>query len=75
MVLVGITRLVSKKSGKDFCILHFLCDGDDHTEGKKVMTEFVNPSVADYSLIGEEVELVYSKGFDGRAVLEKVVAA
>lgn len=71
-VLVGITKIHSKKSDKDYCILHLVSEGGDYTEGQEVSTEFVDPSIADYNLIGSEVELQYSKGYGGKAVCSAI---
>lgn len=74
-VLVGITKIHSKKSNKDYCILHLVNEGGSYTEGQEVATEFVDPSIANYALVGQEVVLSYSKGYDGKAVCNGVFAA
>lgn len=70
MVLVGVTKVKSKKTGNEFCLLHLLGDEgrDPHTEGRRVQTEFIEASASPVGLIGSEVVLEYEKGYNGRAV-------
>lgn len=73
MKLVGITRIVSKKTGNTFMKLSCIDESDNPNRvGADVMTEMV-PYDDDYiALVGHDINIIYRKAFDGRAVVDHV---
>lgn len=73
MKLVGITRIVSKKTGDTFMKFSMLDESKNPNRvGADVLSEFV-PYNEDYiGLVGKNVNIVYRKAFDGRAVVDHV---
>lgn len=72
MLLIGIERGVTKE-GKAFNVMHMIGENIDNKRGKgqKVMTEFAFLEVPD-SMIGKNIELTYSKSYNGRAYLNNI---
>ena len=68
--LVGCETITSKKSGETFSRLHFLIDGGKNCVGAATLTEFTSFN-ADYSaLVGQDVNIIYGKAYDGRAYVD-----
>ena len=73
MILCGVTRIVSKKTGATMMKLSLLDDSPNPNRvGSDVLTDFA-PYNEDYlSLVGSEVKINYKKSFDGRAVFDNL---
>lgn len=73
MKLVGITRIVSKKTGVTYMRLAMLDESkNDNRVGADVCTEMVNYDDSLLGLIGKNINIIYRKGFDGRAIVDHV---
>lgn len=73
MKLVGITRIVSKKSGATYMRLSLLDDSkNENRVGADVATEMVNYDESLLDLVGHNINIIYRKGYDGRAIVDRV---
>lgn len=73
MKLVGITRIVSKKSGAAYMRLALLDESkSENRVGADVATEIVNFDESLVSLVGSNINIIYRKGYDGRAIVDRV---
>lgn len=73
MKLVGITRIVSKKTGATFMKLALLDETkSDNRVGADVATEIVGYDEKLISLVGSNINIIYRKGFDGKAIVDRV---
>lgn len=71
MKLVGVKKIVSKKTGSTNMILSLTDDSKDPNRvGLDVSTEFVPYDESFLALIGQEIEIHYRKGFDGKAYFD-----
>lgn len=73
MKLVGITRIVSKKTGVPYMRLAMLDESkSENRVGADVATEMVNFDEKLVDLVGSNINIIYRKGFDGRAIVDRV---
>lgn len=74
MQVLGIQR-GKKKSGDDFTVLHVMREFDDYEAktGTGVACEnvFIGKNIP-YVNVGDDIELVYGKGFQGKAVIKDI---
>lgn len=73
MKLIGVTRIVSKRTGDTFMKFSMLDESKNPNRvGSDVCTEFV-PYNEDYlGLVGKNIKINYRKSYDGRAVVDSV---
>jgi hypothetical protein len=74
MKVVGITRGKTKEKKKPFTVLHLIGDFDDYqienSEGNTAQNVYV---AGDQDVeVGDEIELVYGVGFEGKAVVKGI---
>ncbi len=75
--IIGIKQITTKtgKTGTEYSIAEEFSDYDkEHSvcQGRKVITEY---SSASFPVnVGDEVTLIYGKGFQGRAQLVNIIA-
>lgn len=75
MKIVGLLFGVSKSSGKEYTVLHTVKEFDDYQKEKSkgVCTESVYVPTRLGVKVGDEIELVYDKGFEGKAIVKDVI--
>lgn len=71
--VVGIQKSISKKTNREYTLLHLLSDFPEHSSAQGSMAEniYVPKNVDVY--IDDMIELVYGVGFGGKAVVEDVI--
>lgn len=76
MVLVGITAITSKKTGQKLMKLSLLDDSESPNRiGSDVSTDFVSYNGDYIALVGEEINIIYKKGFNGQAIVDRIEAS
>lgn len=72
--VVGILRGISKRTGKEFTVLHVVKDWDDYqlenADGSAVDTHYIKGHVE--IDVGDEFEPVYGVGYEGKAIVRSV---
>lgn len=72
--VVGIQRLKSKKNGKNYLVLHTVHDFD--TNSKNATGQCVETLVVEdngiHIEVGYSVKPIWTRGFNGQAVLENI---
>ena len=77
-----IGYVVSKsKQGNIGTTLYYECEHDDYRranalkcEGNSCASEYIRGDYSDVLTVGGLVELIYGKGYEGKAVLREIVA-
>lgn len=69
------------KKGTIGTTIYFECDHDDYRRenalkcvGNSCASEYIRGDYSDVLTVGETVELIYGKGYEGRAVLREIIA-